>query len=54
MQSNNRLWMTREERKMNLVTKNGTRPIFLELIVWNVTHSEWSEDYANAKTQTEL
>jgi len=34
--------------------KNGVKPIFLELTIWNVTFSEWGEDYANAKTQTKL
>ena len=34
--------------------KTARMPIFLELTVWNVTYSDWSDDYANAKTQTEL
>lgn len=37
MKDKYRLWMTREERKMNVDTKNGAMPIFLEQTVWNVT-----------------
>lgn len=36
MNSKYRLWMTREERKMHVNTKNGAKPIFLGHAVWNV------------------
>ena len=37
MKSKYRLWMTREECKVNVDTKNGAKPIFLVATVWNVT-----------------
>ena len=36
MKSKYCLWMTREECKVNVDTKKGAKPIFLERTVWNV------------------